>query len=93
MKEQDKEIYLMAAEKIALGENNYACCAISGAASEIKGGEYNPEHPLRKKFEEYFYPGFDNIVNNIDCGWFGYFTEKNQVARSLALLSMLYCGE
>lgn len=91
LSKQDKQIYLRAAESIAENESGYACCAISEAVNEIEGSEYDANHRLRLKFATYFQPKFGFEEDGV--GWFGLYTEENQLARSLALLSMLYCEE
>lgn len=89
LSKKDKEIYLRAAERIVIKLSDHACCAISSVANEIEGGGYYTRHPLRIKFAEYFQPE----PRFVGGGWFGDYTEENQLARSLALLSMLYCEE
>jgi len=74
-------IYRKAAERIASGESDFACTAIS-CLSESR------ERPTPKSlyFAEYFRP--EDIP--INKSWFGkWYDEENRLARSLALLFMV----
>ena len=71
-------IYRKAAERIVSGESDFACIAINDLSES-----QNICSPEGLYFAEYFKP------EDSCSSWFGYtYDEKNQLARSLALLFM-----
>lgn len=74
-------LYREASKRVAEGESRYACDAIAFFTKS----NFHPE------FNELFKPSAEEINKYPDCNnwaWFGEHTERNQLARSLALLFM-----